>query len=269
MIEWGHPELSVVKQCELIELNRSSVYYKPALEDPFTLELMRVLDEVYTAHPYFGSPRMTAWLRRLGYGVNRKRVERLMRKMGIVALYPRRRVNLSAPGHRIYPYLLKEVEIVRPNQVWAADITYVRMRHGFLYLVAVLDWFSRYVLSWELSNTLDASFCVEALHRALHIAQPEIMNTDQGSQFGSEGFTGPLETRRVAISMDGRGRAFDNIIVERLWRTVKYEEVYLKDYYDGRDAKQNIERFFQFYNRQRPHQTLDYKTPEEVYHAAA
>jgi len=268
MIEWGHESLSVSTQCELLGLNRSTLYYEPCAEDSLNLELMRVIDEVYTKYPFYGSPRITEWLRRHDYEVNHKRVERLMRLMGIQALYPKKSLNLSAPGHRIYPYLLRNIAVTRVNQVWGADITYIRMRHGFLYLVAILDWASRFVLAWELSNTLDAEFCVRALERALHDGVPEIFNTDQGCQFGSEAFTTPLEKFKVAISMDGRGRAFDNIFVERLWRTVKYEEVYLKDYLDGRDARENLRAYFCFYNEERYHQSLHYRTPKEVYYAA-
>lgn len=269
MIDWGHETLSVSRQCELLELSRATLYYEPCPEDPLNLELMRVIDEVYTQYPFYGSPRITEWLRRHDYAVNHKRVERLMRQMGIQALYPKKGLDLSAPGHRIFPYLLRDVEILRVNQVWGADITYIRMRRGFLYLVAILDWWSRFVLSWELSNTLDAEFCVRTLKRALKTyGTPEIFNTDQGSQFGSAGFTEPLEERKVAISMDGRGRAFDNIFVERLWRSVKYEEVYLKDYADGLDARANLAHYFRFYNEDRYHQSLGYQTPREVYYAA-
>jgi putative transposase len=269
MIELGHNELSVSTQCALLGLNRGTLYYEAGPEDPLNLELMRVIDEVYTKYPFYGSPRITQWLRRHDYEVNHKRVERLMRQMGIQALYPKRDLELSAPGHRIFPYLLRNIEIRRVNHVWGADITYIRMRHGFLYLVAILDWWSRFVLAWELSNTLDAEFCVRTLDRALKTyGAPEIFNTDQGCQFGSADFTALLENRKVAISMDGRGRAFDNIFVERLWRSVKYEEVYLKDYTNGVDARSNLGNYFRFYNNERYHQSLGYQTPKEVYHAA-
>jgi putative transposase len=269
LVERDHEHLSVSRQCKLLGLNRSSLYYEPTCESELNLELMRVIDEVHTEHPYFGSPRMTAWLRREGYEVNQKRIERLMHRMMIIAVYPRKRLDLSSPGHRKFPYLLRGVEAQRPNHIWRADITYIRMRHGFMYLCAILDLFSRYVLSWELSNTLDADFCVSTLERALAIAVPEISNTDQGSQFGSEDWVSLLMKHNVAISMDGRGRAFDNIFVERLWRTVKYEEVYLKDYSGGINAKESLAGYFRFYNGRRPHQALGYKTPVEVYAGVA
>lgn len=266
LIDKEHPDLSVSRQCELLGLSRSSLYYEPIGESVFNLELMRKIDEIHTELPFFGSPRVTAWLRRLDYEVNHKRIERLMRLMDIQAVYPQKRLNLSAPGHRIFPYLLKGLKITGPNQVWSADITYIRMRQGFMYLVAIIDWFSRYVLDWELSNSLDAEFCVRTLRRALRQAQPDIFNTDQGSQFGSDAFTELLSDRKIQISMDGRGRAFDNIFIERLWRSVKYEEVYLKDYSDGDDAVRNLRWYFNFYNTRRPHQSLDYSTPQEVHY---
>ena len=226
---------------------------------------MRLLDEQYTRTPFYGSRRMIIALREKGWEVNRKRVQRLMQIMGIEAIYSKPRLSNPAPGHRIHPYLLRGVKIERVNQVWSTDITYVRLRGGFVYLTAVLDWFSRYVLAWEVSVTLDTSFCVSALESALRIARPEIFNSDQGSQFTSEEFTGRLQSDGIQISMDGRGRALDNVFVERLWRTVKYEEVYLKDYDDVPDAIGNLKRYFRFYNRERPHQSLNYRTPEEVY----
>jgi len=208
---------------------------------------------------------MEVWLREQGWEVNRKRVQRLMQLLGIQAIYARPRLSDPAPGHRIYPYLLRGVKIERPNQVWSTDITYVRLRGGFVYLTAILDWFSRYVLAWEVSVTLDTGFCVSALESALRVGRPEIFNSDQGAQFTSEEFTGRLRADGIQISMDGRGRALDNVFVERLWRTVKYEEVYLKDYDNVSDATGNLKRYFQFYNRERPHQALNYRTPEEAY----
>jgi putative transposase len=225
------------------------------------LALMKLIDEQYTRTPFYGSPRVTWMLRSKGYGVNHKRVERLMHLMGISAIYPKPRTSHPNPENKVYPYLLKGLEITRPNQVWCADITYIRMLHGFLYLFAIMDWYSRYVLAWELSNTLDSSFCLAGVQTALAIAKPEIFNTDQGSQFTAQDFTNILITNDIQISMDGRGRAFDNIFVERLWRTVKYEEVYLHDYQNGREAYQQLSKYFRFYNEERPHQALDYGTP--------
>lgn len=257
------------RQCELLGVARSSVYYEPEGESAYNLELMRRIDEQYTRTPFYGSRRMTEWLRRHGHEVNRKRVARLMEVMGIEAIYARRRLSEPAPEHRIYPYLLRGVEIERVDQVWSTDITYIRMRRGFAYLVAVIDWFSRYVLSWELSQSLETEFCLQALEKALLVSLPEIFNTDQGSQFTSADFTKRLEQAGVAISMDGRGRALDNVFVERLWRTVKYEEVYLKDYAGFAHAIEELGRYFRFYNRERLHQALGYRTPEEVYREAA
>jgi putative transposase len=237
----------------------------PRQETEENLELMRLLDEQYTRTPFYGVRRMREHLVKKGYQVNPKRVRRLLRKMGLEAIYARPRLSTPAPGHRIYPYLLRGLPIIRPNQVWGTDITYVRMRSGFAYLVAIMDWFSRYVLSWELSVTMDVSFCVTALEWALRKAKPEIFNSDQGAQFTSDQFTKRLLARKVEISMDGRGRAMDNIFIERLWRTVKYEEIYLKDYESVREAVESLQRFFLFYNRERIHQSLGYQTPAEVY----
>jgi putative transposase len=225
---------------------------------------MKQIDELYMKCPFYGSRKMAPAL-----GVNRKRVQRLMRLMGIEAIYAKRRTTRPGKGHEIYPYLLRNVEIVRPNQVWSTDITYVPMQHGFLYLVAVMDWYSRHVLSWRLSNTLDGTFCLEALEEALASSKPEIFNTDQGSQFTSSVFTGCLKRHDVSISMDGRGRALDNVFIERLWRSVKYEEVYLKDYRDGWDAESSLAAYFAFYCHERIHQSLDYRTPAEVYRTAS
>lgn len=226
---------------------------------------MRLIDEQYTRTPFYGARRMTAWLKREGYSVNHKRVGRLMGLMGLEAVYPRRRMNLSTPGHRIYPYLLRGMIMQRVNQVWIADITYIRMKKGFIYLMAIMDWVSRYVVSWALSNTLDVSFCLEALERALRRAKPEIFNSDQGVQFTSQLFTERLETEGIQISMDGRGRVFDNIFIERLWRSVKYEEVYLKEYEDPKEAICGLRDYLRFYNEERLHQALKYMTPHQVY----
>jgi putative transposase len=259
----------VKRQCELVGVARSSVYYQAAGESEYNVALMRLLDEQYTRTPFYGVRRMTEWLHTQGHAVNHKRVARLLRVMGIEAIYPRQRLSAPAPGHQVYPYLLRDVPIERPDQVWSTDITYIRLRRGFAYLVAVLDWFSRYVLAWELSATLETGFCLAALERALAAGAPEIFNTDQGAQFTSADFTGRLKAAGIAISMDGRGRALDNVFVERLWRTVKYEEVYLRDYGDLADALRHLARYFRFYNRERLHQALGYRTPEQVYREAA
>jgi len=241
-------------------LPRSTWYYHPRGETSENLALMRRIDEQYLKTPFYGSRKLAQLL-----GVNRKRVQRLMRLMGIEAIYPKKRTTWPAAGPKIYPYLLRDVQITRPDQVWASDITYIPLKHGFLYLMAILDWFSRYVVSWRLSNTLEVGFCVDALEEALQRGQPEIFNSDQGSQFTATAFTSRLEASGVAISMDGRGRAIDNVFVERLWRTVKYEEVYLKDYADGWQAEASLQEYFQFYSHERIHQALGYRTPAEVY----
>jgi putative transposase len=266
MIDRGPADLSVSRQCGLLGLARSTLYYAPVEDDPEDLALMRLLDEQYTRTPFYGVPRMTAVLRAAGQAVGPKRVRRLLRTMGLEAVYPKPRLSQSAPGHRIYPYLLRGMSIGRPNQVWSTDITYVRLVRGFVYLVAILDWYSRYVLAWSVSNTLDSLFCVETLRQALaEYGRPEIFNSDQGAQFTSEAFTGVLASAGVAISMDGRGRALDNVFVERLWRTVKYEEVYLKDYAGVPAAVSGLGSYFDFYNCERLHQALDYQTPQAVY----
>jgi putative transposase len=257
--------LSVARQCQLTGLSRSGLYYEPQGESALNLKLMRLLDEQYTRTPFYGVLKMTDALTKQGYAVNPKRVRRLLRQMGLEAIYQKPNLSKPAPGHRIYPYLLRQVVITRPNQVWSTDITYIRLRTGFIYLVAVMDWFSRYVLSWEISTSLDAAFCCSALDHALRHGLPDIFNTDQGAQFTSDAFTSRLEARNILISMDGRGRALDNVFVERLWRTVKYEDVYLKDYCDPPDALRNLRAYFNFYNGQRPHQALGYQTPEAVY----
>ncbi len=253
MVDRGHPGLSVVKQCRLLQLSRSAVYYRTRQTKSSDRQLMAGMDRQYLKTPYYGSRRMTAWLRTQGHWVNRKRVQRLMRSVGLEAIYRKPNTGKPAPGHRIYPYLLKGVVVDRVNQVWAADITYLPMSRGFLYLVAIMDWHSRYVLSWRLSNTLDVDFCIDALKEALSKGQPEIFNTDQGSQFSSEAFSGLLLERGIRVSMDGKGRYLDNIFVERLWRSVKYEEVYLKAYRNGSEARRGIGAYLDFYNRERPH----------------
>jgi putative transposase len=265
MIEPSHPDLSIRRQCTLLGLGRSSFYYTPIAEDPYNLKLMRLIDQQYLETPFYGWPRMTAVLRRNGYLVNGKRIRRLMRVMGLQALVPRKRTTISTPGHRIYPYLLRNMTIDRPDQVWCTDITYGPMRTGFLYLVAVMDWFSRYVLTWSLSNSLEGSFCRAALEQALEKGTPTIFNTDQGSQFTAHAFTAVLEQADVQISMDGRGRAFDNIMIERLWRSVKYEHLYLHEHETGTEVHTGLSAYFQLYNQKRPHQSLGYRTPAEVY----
>jgi putative transposase len=226
---------------------------------------MRLLDEQYTRTPFYGSRRLTAWLQAQGYAVNRKRVQRLLRRLGLEAIYPKPKTSAASARQPVYPYLLRQVPIERPNQVWSTDITYIRLRRGFVYLVAIIDWFSRYVLTWSVSITLEGSFCLDALERALQTAQPEVFNSDQGSQFTSAQFTGRLAAAGVRISMDGRGRCLDNIFVERLWRTVKYEEVYLKDYESALVATASLGQYFDFYNHERLHQALNYRTPYAVY----
>jgi putative transposase len=265
MIDLESVHISIRRQCELIALNRSTLYYTPAMESAFNLRLMWLIDEQYTKTPFYGWPRMTAHLRRLGLQVNHKRVQRLMHTMGLQAIYPKPRTRPSAQDHQVYPYLLGAVAISRPTQVWSADITYVRMAKGFMYLVAILDWFSRYGLSWQLSNTLDTAFCLDALEVALEHGCPEIFNTDQGVQFTSLAFTNRIAQAGIAISMDGRGRALDNIFVERLWRTVKYEDIYLKAYDTVPALEAGLESYFMFYNYERPHQSLAYRTPAEVH----
>jgi putative transposase len=252
--------LSVARQCELVGLARSTCYFRALGESAENLALMRRIDEQYLRTPFYGSRKMAEVL-----SINRKHAQRLMRVMGIEAIYPKRRTTWPGAGHKIYPYLLRNMEITRPDQVWASDITYVPLRHGFLYLVAVMDWYSRYVLSWGLSNTLTGSFCLEALEDALSRGQPEIFNTDQGSQFTATAFTSRLESCGIAISMDGRGRAIDNVFIERLWRSVKYEEVYLRDYMDGWQAEDSLCAYFRFYNNERIHQALSYRTPLGIY----
>lgn len=264
-IEPDHPQITIYRQCELLGLSRSSFYYQPVEVSSFELELMHLIDRQYMETPFYGIRRMTASLKRLGYHVNHKRIARLMRIMGIEAIYPKPKLSVGNSEHKIYPYLLKGVEIVEPNQVWSTDITYIPMHRGFVYLVAVMDWYSRYVLSWEVSVTMDVDFCISALERALMKGRPEIFNTDQGSQFTSSQFIGLLTDGGVKISMDGKGRAFDNIFIERLWRSVKYENVYIHDYGSVPECIDGLRDYFDLHNNTKPHQALGYKTPREVY----
>lgn len=268
MIEPYHLQLSIRRQCELVDLPRSTLYYQPAEESAFNLHLMRLIDEQYLKTPFYGWPRMTAHLHRQGYQVNHKRVQRLMQKMDLQAIYPQRQTSLAAQGHKVYPYLLRNQMITRPNQVWSADITYIPMPRGFMYLVATMDWYSRYVLAWQLSNTLDELFCLDALDLALAQGKPDIFNTDQGAQFTAVAFTSRLKAAGIRISMDGRGRALDNVFVERLWRSVKYEHVYLYEYASVPELEKGLEQYFTFYNHERPHQSLSYQTPAEVHYAS-
>jgi len=255
----------VRRQCELLGLSRSSLYYEPAGETAENLRLMRLLDEEYTRHPFYGSRRLTAWLSGQGEEVNRKRVQRLLRLMGLEAIYPKPKLSAPGRGHRVYPYLLRGVKVERPDQVWSADITYVPLARGFMYLAAAIDWYSRYVLAWRLSNTLDGSFCLELLEEALSRGRPEVFNTDQGVQFTAAAWTGRLEAAGVAVSMDGKGRCLDNVFVERLWRSVKHEDIYPHRYEAVPEVQRGLGRYFPFYNEERPHQSLDYRTPGEVY----
>jgi putative transposase len=260
-----HPMLSVRRQCELLGVSRGGFYYEPVAVNPEDLALMRLLDEQYTRMPFYGVRKMTAWLNTVGYYPDVKRVRRLLRLMGLMAIYRKPNLSLNGSEHRRYPYLLRGVPILRRDQVWSTDITYIRLRGGFVYLVAIIDWFSRYVLAWRLSNTLDASFCLEALDEALSRGLPDVFNSDQGVQFTSADFTGRLEQAKVQISMDGRGRCFDNIFVERLWRSVKYEDIYLHDYETIGEVRAGLGRYFPMYNNERLHESLDYRTPGQVY----
>ena len=267
MIEVGDPQISIRRQCELLGLNRASYYYQPAGESELNLALMKRIDQLYTALPFYGRPRLTAQLRREGYQINHKRIRRLMVKMGLQAIYPKAKPKKSGEPHHIYPYLLRGLAIKRVNQVWSTDITYIRLKKGFMYLTAIIDWYSRYVITWELSNTLDGHFCQVALKRALDQGKPEIFNSDQGSQFTAQAFTNILHQAQIQISMDGRGRALDNIFVERLWRTVKYELIYLHDFNTVPELMAELKRYFHFYNHLRIHQSLAYATPAEVHFA--
>jgi putative transposase len=268
MIEPEHPRLSVVRQCELVSISRSGFYYRPAGETPLNLTLMRLIDEQFLETPWYGSRQMARHLRREDYTVGRKRVRRLMARMGLEPIYQRPRTTIPHPGHRIYPYLLREMVIDRPNQVWCADITYIPMRRGFLYLVALMDWSTRKVLSWRVSNTMDVEFCIEALEDALaRFGRPDIFNSDQGSQFTSPRFTGVLQAAGVRISMDGRGRWMDNVFIERLWRSLKYECIYLHAFETGTDLRAGLTSWIGYYNARRPHSTLAGRTPDEAYRA--
>lgn len=259
-------KLSITRQCELLELSHSSAYYRPIGPSAYELELMRRIDEIYTDCPYFGSRQMMRMLRTFGYRVGRERVRRLMREMGLEALCPKPDLSKPTPGHKIYPYLMKNLAVSKPNQAWCADITYIRLDGGFVYLVAIMDWYSRKILAWELSNNMDVNFCVKALKNAITIyGSPQVMNTDQGSQFTSKSWIEVLQTHGVKISMDGRGRALDNAFVERFWRTIKYEEVYRREYQDYRDAQKHIKAYIDRYNHRRPHSSLDGKTPALVH----
>ena len=271
MIEPDHRELNVSRQCELLELSRASYYRTPQPESDENLMLMRLIDELYTRHPSLGSRGMRDRLRLKGHKVNRKRVKRLMNLMGIQSLAPqKKKTTVPAPGHKIYPYLLRNLDIVRPDQVWSSDFTYIRLRRGFVFLTAVMDWHSRYVLSWEVSVTMDEGFCVSALERAFRRhGTPEISNTDQGSQYTGAAYTGILKDHKVKISMDGKGRATDNIMIERLWRTVKYDDIYLKDYETVEELIAGLRIFFDDYNYERPHSSLGGKTPADIYFGAA
>jgi len=269
MVEPDHPSLSVVRQCELVSISRSGFYYQPAGETPLNLELMRLTDAQFLETPWYGSRQMARHLRRGGYTVGRKRIRRLMAKMGLAPIYQRPRTTVPNPEHRVWPYLLRDMAIDRPNQVWCMDITYLPMRRGFLYLVAVMDWATRKVLSWRVSNTMDVEFCIEALEEALgRFGRPEIFNTDQGSQFTSPRFTGMLQHAGVRISMDGRGRWMDNVFIERLWRSLKYECVYLHAFETGSELRAGLSRWISYYNARRPHSTLAGRTPDEAYGAS-
>ena len=267
LVEPEHERLSIARQCELLGMSRATYYYEPCEWNETVLEMLRAIDEEYTRHPFLGKRRMCDYLQELGYAVGVKRTRTLMAQLGLEAIYPKKSLSLPNRQHKKYPYLLKNMPIVRPNQVWASDITYVRQRRGFAYLTVVMDWFSRYVIAWELSTTLDSDFCVRCLERALEAGRPEIFNTDQGSQYTSEDFTKTLLVADVRISMNGAGRCFDNIMVERLWRSVKQEEVYLKEYEDAGDCRENLGVYFEYYNHRRRHSQLSAR-PAEIYHDA-
>jgi putative transposase len=269
MIEPEHPQLSIARQCELVSISRSGFYYRPAGETPLNLEVMRLIDAQFLETPWYGSRQMARHLRREGYVIGRKRVRRLMAKMGLAPIYQRPRTTVPNPGHRVYPYLLRDLTIDGPNQVWCADLTYIPMRRGFLYLVAIMDWATRKVLSWRVSNTMEVEFCIEALEEALkRFGRPEIFNTDQGSQFTSPRFTGVLQDAGARISMDGRGRWMDNVFIERLWRSLKYECVYLHAFETGSELRVGLSRWIGYYNARRPHSTLAGRTPDEAYGAS-
>ncbi len=266
MIEKGHPSLSIARQCELMEIHRSGMYYAPVPENEENLLLMRLIDEQYYRTPFYGIRKVTAWLQSKGYNVNRKRVRRLMGIVGWQTIFREMRTSIAAQGHKIYPYLLKGLPILMANQVWAMDISYIPMKNGFMFLTAIIDQYSRYVVHWSISNTMTAEWCAQVLQEAIRMhGRPDIFNTDQGSQFTSDVFTNVLIENGIQISMDGKGRAIDNIFIERLWRSVKYEDIYLNCYEDGLALYKGMEAYFQFYNRERPHQSLDYDTPAMWY----
>jgi len=266
LIDRADPHFSIVRQCQLLKVARSTLYYRPSPVSDDDVAVMRRLDEQYLMTPFYGARRMVAVLRRDGFVVNRKRIRRLMRVMGIEAIYQKPNTSRGHPEHKVYPYLLRGMAIERPNQVWCADITYIPMAKGFVYLVAVMDWFSRRVLAWRLSIGMDTDFCVEALQEAMErFGQPEVFNTDQGVQFTSAAFLDELEGNGVQVSMDGKGRFLDNIFIERLWRSLKYEEVFIKAYGSVADARRGISAWFTFYNNERPHQALDYRTPSQMF----
>lgn len=268
MIDWDHPKINISRQCDLLGLSKGGLYYEPVPETEENLRLMSLIDKQYLETPFYGTRRMTAILKRLGNKVNRKRIQRLMDLMGIEGICPRINLSKRRQEHKVFPYLLRGVEIQDPNYVWSTDITYIRLQSGFMYLVAVIDWFSRYVLSWRLSNTLTNDFCIEAVEEALTLTKkkPDIFNTDQGCQFTADNFVKLITDNGIDFSMDGRGRALDNIFIERLWRSLKYEEVYLKEYDTVEDAYTGINNYFDLYNNRRPHQSLDYRTPREVHY---
>lgn len=267
MVEENHSKLSIRKQCELLGLSRSVLYYQTTPVPDIDQDIMRLIDEQYLKTPYYGARKMSRWLKSKDYDIGREKTSSLMKKMGLYAIYQKPKISKSHPDHKKYPYLLKGLAVNSPDHVWCTDITYIRMHQGFVYLVAIMDWFSRFVLSWEISNSLDTSFCIEALETALQKGKPKIFNSDQGVQFTSELFTAKLIKNSVKISMDGRGAYWDNIFIERLWRTVKYEEVYIKDYSAPIEVSQNISTYFHFYNHERFHQALNYMTPASLYHA--
>ncbi|WP_439648880.1 IS3 family transposase [Leptolyngbya ohadii] len=262
-----HPDLSIVQQCRLLQLARSSLYYQPKTPSDEELELLRLIDQQYLETPFYGSRKMTVFLQQQGYRINRKRTQRLMRQLGLQVIYPKPNLSKPHPEHRVYPYLLRDLAVTTPNQVWCTDITYLPVLKGHFYLVAIMDWYSRKVLTWRISNTMDVGFCLDALQQALSdYDKPEIFNSDQGSQFTANAFTGCLKAAEVNISMDGRGRCHDNIFIERLWRSIKYELIYLKAFEDGRHLYQEVGQWFEWYNQERFHQALEYKTPNQVYY---
>jgi putative transposase len=265
LIEKEEGLLSVRQQCELLEMNRSGLYYEPCPVSEEDLMLMNLIDEQYTKTPFYGSRKIGVYLKHLGHEVNRKHIQRLMRKMGIAGVCPGPNTSKRNQAHKVYPYLLKGLKIIRSNQVWSTDITYIKLQHGFVYLVAVIDWYSRYILSWRLSNSLETSFCLEALEESLKQGRPDIFNTDQGVQFTSDNFTNVLKNQEIKISMDSKGRALDNIFVERFWRSLKYEDIYLKNYETVNQAYAGIKKYIYFYNQERFHQSLNYRTPQCVY----